>query len=78
MGVITGYTVRLTRVIMGTQDIQRMTRVNMGTQDRQGQTWVSRNNKGIQYGYGKHGFTGYIGVYRAYSTTRVNVGSNDI
>ena len=25
-----------------------------------------------------HGYTGYIGVYRLYSTTRVNMGTLDI
>ena len=25
-----------------------------------------------------HGYTGYIGVYRLYSTTRVNMGTQDI
>ena len=43
--------------------------------------WVNRINKdikGIQYYQGKHGYTAYIGVYRVYSNTRVNMGTQDI
>ena len=32
----------------------------------------------IQYTLGKHGYTGDIGVYRGYSITRVNMGTQDI
>ena len=32
----------------------------------------------IQYYYGKHENKRYIGVYRVYSVTRVNMGKQDI
>ena len=43
----------------------------MGTQD-------IRGIKGKEFHLGKHGYTGYIGVYRVYSLTRVNIGAQDI
>ena len=39
---------------------------------------VYRGIQGIQYYSGKHGYTRYIGVYRVYSITRVNMGTQDI
>ena len=42
----------------------------MGTQDGGIQS--------IQHYQGKHRYTGYIGVYRVYSITRVNMGTQDI
>ena len=36
---------------------------------------ITRVFKGIQ---DMHGYTGYIGVYKVYSTTRVNMGTQDI
>ena len=39
---------------------------------------VYRGIQGIQYYKGKHGYTRYIGVYRVYSITRVNMGTQDI
>ena len=39
---------------------------------------VYRGMQGIQYYSGKHGYTRYIGVYRVYSITRVNMGTQDI
>ena len=41
-----------------------MTKVNMG----------NRIYKGIQYDKGKHGYTGYIRVYRVHNYTRVYKG----
>ena len=32
----------------------------------------------ILYDWGKDGYTGYTRVYRVYSTTRVNMGTQDI
>ena len=62
---------------MGAQDIQGYTRYTV----LPGQTWVNkiyRGIQGIQYYQGKHGYTRYIGVYRVYSTNKVNMGKQDI
>ena len=32
----------------------------------------------LLYDWGKHGYTGHIGVYRVYSLTRVNMGRQDV
>ena len=39
---------------------------------------IYKSIQGIQYYWGKHGCTGYIRVYRVYSITRVNIGTQDI
>ena len=68
---------------MGTQDIQGYT----GYTVLLGQTWVHRIYRGIQgiqyywVNMGTQdikGYKGYIGVYRVYSTTRVDMGKQDI
>ena len=39
---------------------------------------IYRGLQGIQYDLGKHRYTGYIGGYRVYSISRVNMGTQDI
>ena len=56
-----------------------MTSVNMGThRSRLLVHRIYRGIQGIQYYWGKHGYTRYIEVYRVHSITRVNMGTQDI
>ena len=56
-----------------------MTSVNMGTHRSQLLVHkIYRGIQGIEYYLGKHGYTGYIGVYKVYSVTRVSIGTQDI